>query len=197
MKNVIAGAALALVLGGCAQIQSVNPFAWTTLLDGASGMENWTRVGDANWHGVEGAIQADRKTDKASSFLLSKKIYRDFVLRVEFWSSDDANSGIYMRCQDPKNLTDKSCYEANIFDQRPDPTYGTGSIVHIAPIKHMPKAGGKWNTYEITVKGSQMTVVLNGQETVQTRALKFMDGPIALQYAAGTIKFRRVQIRPL
>ena len=29
----------------------------------------------------------------------------------------------------------------------------------------MPKAGGKWNTFEITAKGRQITVVLNGQKT--------------------------------
>jgi hypothetical protein len=39
---------------------------------------------------------------------------------VEFWASDDANSGIFLRCQDPTTITDRSCYEANIFDQRKD-----------------------------------------------------------------------------
>ena len=29
----------------------------------------------------------------------------------------------------------------------------------------MPKAGGKWNTYEITAKGSHLTIVLNGTKT--------------------------------
>jgi hypothetical protein len=51
----------------------------------------------------------------------------------------------------------------NIFDKRPDPTYGTGAIVDVAKVDPMPKAGGKWNTYEITAKGSQLTVVLNGR----------------------------------
>ena len=40
---------------------------------------------------------------------------------VEFWASDDANSGIFIRCQNPKQITDRSCYEVNIFDQRPGP----------------------------------------------------------------------------
>ena len=29
-------------------------------------------------------------------------------------------------------MTDRTCYEANIFDQRPDPSFGTGAIVHLA-----------------------------------------------------------------
>ena len=75
------------------------------------------------------------------------------MIHVEFWASDDANSGIFIRCQNPKQIGDRSCYEVNIFDQRPDPTYGTGGIVHFAEVNPMPKAGGKWNTFEITAKG--------------------------------------------
>jgi hypothetical protein len=33
----------------------------------------------------------------------------------------------------------------------------------------MPKAGGRWNTYEITAKGSQLTVVLNGTRIVDVK----------------------------
>ncbi|MGH7381112.1 MAG: 3-keto-disaccharide hydrolase [Candidatus Methylomirabilales bacterium] len=170
---------------------------WITLIDGATGLDNWNRVGDANWRAAEGAIQADQKTDKAASFLVTKNSYTDFQIRVEFWASDDANSGIFMRCADPKALTDKTCYEANIFDQRPDPTYGTGAIVHIAAVSPMPKAGGKWNTYDITVKGTHLTLTLNGVRTVDIEDNKLPSGPIALQYAAGVIKFRKVQIKPL
>src|SRR3972149_5602237 len=170
---------------------------WITLIDGGTGLDNWNRVGDANWRAAEGAIQADQKTDKAASFLVTKKSYTDFQIRVEFWASDDANSGIYMRCADGKAPTDKTCYEANIFDQRPDPTYGTGAIVHIAAVSPMPKAGGKWNTYDITVKGTRLTVTLNGVRTVDVEDSKLPTGPIALQYAAGVVKFRKVQIKPL
>ncbi len=189
---------IALTAFGCAS----HPFGqadagWITLIDGASGLDNWTRVGDANWRAVDGAIQADKKTDKASSFLLSKNSYTDFRIRAEFWVSDDANSGIYMRCADPKNLTDKTCYEANIYDQRPDPAYGTGAVVHIAAVSPMPKAGGKWNTYDITVKGTRLTVTLNGVRTADVQDSKLASGPIALQYAGGVVKFRKVQINPL
>jgi len=170
---------------------------WITLIDGATGLDNWNRVGDANWRAVDGAIQADQKTEKGNSFLVTKNSYTDFQIRVEFWASDDANSGIFMRCADPKAPTDKTCYEANIFDQRPDPTYGTGAIVHIAAVSPMPKAGGKWNTYDITVKGTRLTLTLNGARTVDVEDSKFASGPIALQYAAGVMKFRKVQIKPL
>ena len=192
--------AAALALSGCETMQSMPLFGsdkdWTTLLDGGKGLENWDRVGTANWSVVDGVVQADR-SQKGPGYLVSKNSYRDFVIRVEFWASDNANSGIYMRCADPKVITDKSCYEANIFDQRPDPSYGTGAIVHIAKIANMPKAGGKWNVYEITAKGPRLSVVLNGNKTVEAEDAKFPAGPIALQWGAGVVKFRKVQIRPL
>jgi hypothetical protein len=102
-----------------------------------------------------------------------------------------------MRCANPNEITDKSCYEANIYDQRPDPSFGTGAITNIAKVSPMHKAGGKWNTYEITAKGPALTVVLNGVVTATAQDSKFISGPIALQWGKGVVKFRKVQIRPL
>jgi len=191
-----------LVIGftvvGCSQLPFGNGDAgWITLLDGPNGLDNWDRVGTGNWRVVDGIVQADKRLGKETGFLVSKNSYKDFVIRVEFWASDDANSGIFMRCQDPKKITDKSCYEANVYDQRPDPSYGTGAIVNFAKVSPMPKAGGKWNTYEITAKGTQLVVVLNGVKTVELKDSSFASGPIALQYGAGVVKFRKVQIKPL
>jgi len=170
---------------------------WTTLIDGDKGLDNFTRLNEANWTATDGAIQATQG-GSTPAFLLSKENYRDFMMRVEFWASDDANSGVFMRCQDRSRVTDENCYEANIFDQRPDPTYGTGAIVKVAPVAQpMPKAGGKWNTFELTAKGDQLVVVLNGQKTVDVRDAKFANGPFALQWGRGTVKFRKVQIRAL
>lgn len=185
----------ASALSGCASIRGDG--GWQTLIDGASGLDNWTRAAEANWRAEDGAIVADRRPGTDNAFLVSKNSYKDFQLRAEFWVSDDANSGIYMRCSEARPLTDRTCYEANIFDRRPDPTYGTGAIVHLSKVDPMPKAGGKWNTYDITVKGSRMTVLLNGVQTAQAEDDKLRSGPIALQYAGGVVKFRKVQVRPL
>ena len=183
---------------GCSpQMSGRSDAGWVTLLDGSKGLDNWDRVGEANWRLVDGVIQADKKAGKENAFLVSKNPYKDFQIRVEFWVSDDANSGVFMRCQDAKKITDKSCYEANVYDQRPDPSYGTGAIVNFAKVSPMPKAGGKWNTYEITAKGPHLIVMLNGTRTAEANDPQFASGPIALQYGAGVVKFRKVQIKPL
>ena len=170
---------------------------WVSLFDGKTVGDEWDRVGETNWRVEDGAIVADKRTSKGPAHLVTKAKYKDFQVYVEFWSSDDANSGIFLRCQDPAKITDRSCYEANIFDQRKDPTYGTGGIVHFAEVNPMPKAGGKWNTYEITAKGRQITLVLNGQKTAELHNGLFEEGPVTLQHVAGTIKFRKVAIKPL
>ena len=136
---------------------------WVSLFDGKSIGDGWDRVGEANWRVEDGAIVADKLTSKETAQLVTKAKYKDHMIYAEFWASDDANSGIFVRCQDPKSIGAKNCYEVNIFDQRKDPTYGTGGIVHFVEVNPMPKAGGKWNTYEITAKGRQITVILNGQ----------------------------------
>ena len=59
---------------------------------------------------------------------MSKESYTDFELKVEFWSSGGGNSGVYMRCMDGTKITDKTCYEANVFDKRPDQSGRTGGI---------------------------------------------------------------------
>ncbi len=144
---------------------------WKVLLDGKS-MDGWNKVGgESNWRVEDGAIVADKLGSKDSAWLVSQDKFKDFELVIEFWASDDANSGIYMRCANPQMLTDRTCYEAQIFDQRSDATYGTGAIVHHVEINpaQMVKAGGKWNTYEITAKGRDITVKLNGTETAKLR----------------------------
>jgi hypothetical protein len=169
---------------------------WKVLLDGKS-MDGWNKVGDTNWRVEDGVVLADKLGGKDPAYLVTADKYKDFMLVVEFWASDDANSGIYLRCADAQKLTDRSCYEANIFDQRKDPTYGTGGIVHYVEVNPMPKAGGKWNTFEITAKGRLITVTLNGQKTAELHNGLFSEGPIGLQHGAGTIKFRKVAIKPL
>jgi hypothetical protein len=192
--------AAALAFTGCASAPSTSPSpaapGWTTLLDGTRGMENFERVGDSNWTAAEGAIQADKR-GKDTGFLVTKNSYGNFQMLVEFWSSPDANSGIFIRCANPKTITDKSCYEANIFDQRPDPSFATGGIVHHGKVIKPMKAAGQWNTMDVTAYGSIIVVELNGVKTAEIDHDQFARGPIALQHGAGVIKFRKVQIKPL
>src|SRR5687767_9626255 len=180
-------------LAGLAPLHAQAPGqGWIDLFDGRD-LNAFNVVGTANWKLADGVVEAT----SGSGFLVSKETYSNFEIRVEFWVDEGANSGVYMRCQDAAKITDTTCYEANIFDKRPDQSGRTGAIVHVAKPLAVIDAGGKWNTYEITAKGPELTVRLNGTLTARAKDDKFTSGPIALQYMAGTVRFRRVQIRRL
>ena len=167
--------------------------AFTTLFDGKN-MDAFNKVGDANWTIADGVLQADKGM---GGYLVTKQPYTDFEIRAEFWVDTPANSGIFIRCDNPQMPGAEACYEVNIFDTRPDPSYGTGAIVNVAKVTTPIKAGGKWNTYEIRAQGSHLTVTLNGMKTADAQDAKHARGPFALQYGAGVVKFRSVQVRPL
>jgi hypothetical protein len=195
-RTAIAAAVLVVVSGGCATMGGGG--GWESLLDPQ--LSAFDRVGQANWRVEDGAAVANRGV----GYLVTKKDYGDFELRAEFWADAGANSGIFLRCADRVKITAANCYEVNIWDQRPEPKYGTGAIVDVAAVNPMPKAGGRWNTYVITAKGDHLTVTLNGQRTVDVRHAKHARGPIVLQQAQGVvkdsgdaIKFRKLEVRPL
>ena len=202
-----AGGVLLLQHAQNATAQTMAPAGagWVTLFDGKS-LDSFNKIGDANWRIEDGMIVAD----KGNGFLVTKNEYTDYEIKAEFWVEADSNSGIFIRCADPNKVGADNCYEVNIWDARPDPSYGTGAIVNVAKVDPMPHAAGKWNTFEITAKGPSFTVVLNGQKTVDgVKDSKLPSGRVALQHGLGVkdangvpndkgvVKFRKVEIRPL
>jgi hypothetical protein len=192
--------AAGLVIGAAAfqfsSVASGQSDGWITLVD-SNKMGDWTEVGKANWAMKDGALVADKLDGKDLAYLVGKDSYKDFQIRAEFWTDEEANTGIFIRCEETKKIDSKVCYEVNVFDKRPDPSYGTGAIVDVGKVDPMPKAAGKWNVYEITAQGPHFVVVLNGQKTVDAQDSKHASGHIALQYGSGLVKFRKVQIKPL
>jgi len=193
MKRIAALVACIALIGVAASTQDAK---WITIVDGKT-MGDFGKVGAANWRIEGGALVADKLEGKDPSYLVTKEKYKDFQIQAEFWADEDVNSGIFIRCKSATVINAKDCYEVNIFDKRPDPTYGTGAIVDVAKVVPMPKAAGKWNTYDITARGTRLTVLVNGMQTVNADDSKHAREVIALQYGAGTVKFRNVRIRTL
>lgn len=185
---VLVGAFQSVSLGVLGQTAA----GWTVLFDGKN-LDAFNVVGSAGWKVVDGVVQADSGT----GFLVTKESYGDFEMKLDFWVTDDANSGVFIRCSDPHNITATNAYEVNIYDKRPDQSYRTGGIVDVAKPMRVIDTGGKWNTYEIRAQGPRLIVTLNGVRTVDVEHTKYARGTIALQYGAGTVKFRNVQIRRL
>jgi len=192
---------VAFALVGCSSQPSGS--GWGTLIDGGKGLENFNRIGDANWRAEGGAVVADKGK---GGHLVTKESYKDYEIYAEFYAETSTNSGIFMRASDPKNIGSATSYEVNIYDLRPGQEYATAAIVDFAsvPVPIIYKAGGRWNTFEIYAKGPEMTVKFNGAVTASLRNDKFASGPFSLQFAngpkdapGGVIKWRKVMIKPL
>ena len=188
--------AIALTVFGCGHY--LPSHGWITLIDGDTGMENWNITGGGNWRAADGAIQADKSATKGASVLVSKKSFKDFELYAEFWAGDNTNSGIYLRAMNPAVVnTSTGAYEVQIWDKNPNPAYSTGSLVNVAAVNPIYKAGGRWNTYEIYAKGAEISVKLNGVLTVIAQDGRFPAGRIGLQFNGGPIKFRKLLVKEL
>lgn len=104
--------------------------------------------------------------------LFTEKEYSDFVLRFEFRLSENANNGIGIRAP----LQGDAAYsgmEIQVLDdggsqyQKLRPAQYHGSVYQMFPAKRgFQKPVGEWNSEEITVKGRQITVKLNGETIV-------------------------------
>jgi len=198
MKHLRMVALLLVLFGplfsGCVnQAGESSDSGWITLLDGTN-LDQWTTIGTANWRLEDGVVVAD----KGSGYLVSKGSYTNLQIRAEFWVDSAANSGIFIRCIDAQKVSSATGYEVNIYDRRTEQDYSTGAIVNVAKVSPpIPKAGGRWNTFEITAKGPQMSVIMNGVKTSEGQDSKFASGRIAIQYGTGVVKFRKLQIKPL
>jgi len=194
--SVMAAMFVALILFGCGHYLPSQ--GWITLIDGNSGMENWNITGGGNWRAEDGSIQADKSTTKGASVLVSKRSFKNFELYVEFWAGENTNSGVYLRAMNPDKVsTATGAYEVQIWDKNPNPAYSTGSLVNVAAVNPIYKAGGRWNTYEIFANGPEITVKLNGVVTVSAQDGRFPEGRIGLQFNTGPIKIRKLLVREL
>ena len=146
---------------------------WVTLFNGkdlsgwvygqrGNGTENKTGKG----YQVENGVLFTTKEDGGNLF--TEKEYADFVLQFEFKLSPNANNGIGIRAP----LQGDAAYtgiEIQVLDdsgseyQKLQPAQYHGSIYHMFAAKRgSQKPVGEWNSEEITVKGRQITVKLNG-----------------------------------
>jgi hypothetical protein len=195
MTRALPVAAALVVLGlaiGAPTVQGQGASGWVTLFNGKN-LDGWTPVGKADWKVMNGELWSTN----GAGFLLSKQPYTNFEIRADFWVTPDANSGIFIRCQDPAKVGAATCYEVNIFDTRPDQTYRTGGIVDVAKPVSTIDTGNKWNSLEIVAKGPRLIVRMNKMPMVDVEDKKFARGPFALQAGVGVVRFKNVQIREL
>jgi hypothetical protein len=185
-KSFAAALILAATLTGCATHSG-----WANM---SGSFDGWHMAGDPNWRIENGEFVADG----GNGHLVTDESFTDFHLTLEFFASDGAaNSGVYFRIQNPQEIRDNTSYEVNVWDDRPDQSGRTGGIPNYGAPLEVVSAGGKWNTFDIRAEGDHIVVLTNGIKTIDIRDSTHDSGPISLQYAAGVIKYRNIQLKRL
>ncbi len=140
------------------------------------------------------------RPDRGPELINSSK-FGDFKLHVEFNCGPDSNSGIYLRGRYEVQIETDSAGDAP--SQRMGGVYG-----FLAPSPEPARKPGEWQTYDITLIGRMVTVVLNGQTIINNKEIpgitggaldshEELPGPIYLQGSEkGRVMFRGIVITP-
>jgi hypothetical protein len=132
--------------------------------------------------------------------LVTTQRFTDFKLHAEFRYPRGSNSGIYLRGR----------YEAQIEDnygQAPEAHKIGGIHGFLTPRVNAAKPAGEWQTYDITLVGRRVTIVLNGQTVLEEQEIPGITGgaldskegepgPIFLQGDHGPVDFRALTLTP-
>jgi hypothetical protein len=157
---------VAVLIGAAIAGQGESPQGkeWRTIFDGKS-LVGWEHIGPGKMVLEGGGI----RTDGGMGLLwFTKEKFGDCVIRVVYKTgSRRANSGVFVRIADkPKDpwYAVHHGYEIQISDTD-DEYHGTGAIYSISKAIGRPaRPAGEWNTMEITLRGQQILISLNGAQ---------------------------------
>jgi hypothetical protein len=170
---------------------------WILLFDGETDF-GWKPRGDAGWTVKDGEIHGTGGNQQVG-FLATTTEVADFELKAEVRVDEMTNSGIFLRCPIDGPILQDNAYEVNVFDRHPQ--WPTGSINGIAKTRRKVTSVGKWTRFEIKADGENLSVSVDGKNTIRKRDKKFARGPIALQFfgqgTGGTVAFRSIKLKPL
>ena len=189
---------------------------YVSLFNGRN-LDNW--VGNKQSYAAEDGMIVIKPVNDSGGNLYTEKEYADFVFRFEFQLTAAANNGLGIRAP----LTGDAAYvgmELQILDDTA-PVYANlqpyqyhGSVYGVIPSKRgYQKPLGEWNYEEVTVKGTQIKIVLNGTTIVDGDlagprdngtmdhnphpGLKNTTGHIGFLGHGSLVKFRNIRIKEL
>jgi hypothetical protein len=173
-------------------------------------LSGWQTTG--NWMIEEGNVltlkprPGESGWKRYKDYIATEREYGDFILDLEFKFEAKGNSGVFMRIGDLADHVTGG-FEVQILDTHGKENVGPhdcgGVIATQAPSKNMVKPAGEWNRYTITLKGSDLKVVLNGEQIIDIDISKTglknrpLKGHISFQDEAKRIWYRNVRIKEL
>jgi 3-keto-disaccharide hydrolase len=146
------------------------------------------------------AVNHVLENDMPSSDIRTEMEFNDFKLHIEFNCPSKSNSGVYMRGR----------YEVQVMDSYglpPESHRLAGLYGFIDPTENAGKPGGEWQTFDITLLGRYVTVVLNGKTVIDDKEIPGITGgalhsreaepgPLLLQGDHGKVSYRNIVLTP-
>ena len=165
------------------------------LLNGRD-LAGWHAEGANEWEAPAGVL----RNKKSGGNLITDRLFEDFKLHLEFRYPKGGNSGVYLRGR----------YEVQIADLEGEGTDlgGLGAIYgFLAPNQPAALKPDDWQTFDITLVGRLVTVVLNGKTIITNQEIPGITGaaidskegepgPLLLQGDHGPIEFRNIIVTP-
>jgi len=176
------------------------PPAWdapVTLFNGKD-LTGWAPLGENNqWKAVDGVLT----NVKGGANLVTTAKYTDFKLHIEFKYPKGGNSGVYLRGRHEVQVEDNG-------DREPQPDHLGGIYGFLVPNENVSRGPDVWQTFDITLVGRRVTVVLNGKTIIGDQTIPGITGgaldsnegepgPIYLQGDHGPVAYRNIVITPV
>jgi hypothetical protein len=225
MRTLLCLAGMTLALAATLPGAPAAEEGFTPLFDGKT-LEGWDFIVKADkdgkkpdpktiWSVANGTI---RCVGKPNGYMLTKKEYGDYVLKLKWRFPADSkggNSGVLLHCHDEKTPWPTSV-EAQLFAgragdfwliyppdvklevdaKRQDPKQAR-HYFRIETKEPVEKKFGEWNQYEITCKGGDITLVVNGVKVNEGKNGNLTKGKIALQSEGAEVHFKDVEIKSI
>ena len=160
----------------------------------------------AGWKASNPAITKWKVIDRlltntaSGANLITERSFTDFKLHVEFRVPKNGNSGIYLRGRHELQVEDSHGME-------PLSTHTGGVYGFLVPNENAAKPAGEWQTYDVTLIGRRVTVVLNGKTVIADQVIPGITGgaldsnegepgPLYLQGDHTAVEYRRIVLTP-
>jgi hypothetical protein len=168
----------------------------------------------STWSVADGVVHC---TGKPNGCMVTKKEYADYVLKVKWrWPADSkgGNSGVLLHVQDEKYwptsieaqmltgragdllLTNPPDAKLEVEKSRQDPNLER-CFRRIETKESVEKKVGEWNEMEITCRGGDITLVVNGVKVNEGKNGNLRSGRIALQSEGAEVDFKDILIKSL
>jgi hypothetical protein len=160
-------------------------------------LTGWKAAGKNQWEVRNGILTSPH----SGANLISEQTFEDFKLHVEFRYQKGSNSGVYLRGRYEVQIEDSPK------DAHPASVLFSGIYGFLAPSEIAALGPDQWQTYDITLVGRMVTVVVNGKTVINNQEIPGITGgaidsnegapgPIYIQGDHGPIEFKKIIITP-